>query len=176
MQKLEIKHLHLVRAIAETKNLTKAAKQLNISQPALSRQLLDIENQLDTRLFFRTPKKMVLTNAGEIVLSSADRVLHEIKEAEDKIHRLTGDQTGELIVGIGCPLSYQWLPSVMESFHSYFPNVDIQIGHSSDLINDLIEKKFDVVITTEHLGNANVTYEFLFVGEAIAIFRPGHPF
>jgi len=166
----------LVKAIAGTNNLTKAAKKLNISQPALSRQLLDIESRLNTPLFIRAPKKMVLTAAGEIILNSAEKVLHEVESTEERISRIVGEQTGELKVGIGCPLSYQWLIPVMESFNARYPNVDFQIGCSPDHLLDLINNKFDVVITTKHPPNRKIKYQHLFTGQATAIFKPGHSF
>lgn len=64
MPQLEVKHLKLIQAITETENLTRAAARLMISQPALSRQLLDIEDRLGTSLFHRSRKRMLLYLGG----------------------------------------------------------------------------------------------------------------
>lgn len=175
MKKIELKHLYLVRAISGTGNLTKAAKMLNISQPALSRQLLDIEAQLSTRLFFRTTKRMTLTNAGELLLNSAEKVIYEMEKLEERISRIAGEQAGELKIGIGCPMSHQWLPAAMEKLHGSFPLVDLHIGITSDHVHDLREKKFDLVITTKYSRDKNLKSLQLFNSEIKTILKPGHP-
>ena len=84
---LEIKHLQLVAAIARTGSVTRAGDVLNLSQSALSHQLRDIENRLDTPLFHRVGKRMVLTTAGDTVLRAASQVLDLVGRAEDEIRK-----------------------------------------------------------------------------------------
>ena len=88
MSFIEIKHLKLVKAISETGNMTKAAQTLFLTQPALSHQLVDLEGKLETPLFHRTKKKMILTRAGEMLLKSAENVLLEITRAEREIGKI----------------------------------------------------------------------------------------
>src|SRR5215470_7595809 len=83
--KLEIRHLRLLAAVADTGTVTEASKRLHVTQSALSHQLRDAEEKLGTTLFLRLGKRMVLTPAGEILLASTRRVLEELSSAERMI-------------------------------------------------------------------------------------------
>src|SRR5262245_23796995 len=108
---LDVRHLRLVDAIASTGTLTRAAAVLNLTQSALSHQLRDIEDRLGTALFSREARRMVLTPAGERLLSTAKAVLEEISEAERDIRKGNGDQRVDLRISTGCYTCYHWLPS-----------------------------------------------------------------
>ena len=79
---MEIRHLKLIKEVAETKSLTKAKDKLFLSQSALSHQLKEIEGQLGTPLFHRVNKQLILTGAGKMVLESAERVLTDLEKTE----------------------------------------------------------------------------------------------
>ena len=113
MSFLEIRHLKLIKTINETGNMTRAAEKLFLTQPALSHQLLDLEGKLEIPLFHRTKKKMILTQAGKMLLKSAEKVLLEIKQAEREISKMVHGETGVLRIGTTCVLSYKWLPNIM---------------------------------------------------------------
>ena len=97
MMDLEIRHLRLVEAIANEGGMTKAAVRLNLTQSALSHQLRDIEERLGTPLFLRLKKKMLLTEAGEKLLTSSRLVLPELQHTEDCIRRMASGQEGNAI-------------------------------------------------------------------------------
>ena len=89
---LEVRHLLLVQSVAETGSLTKASALLNLTQSALSHQLLDLEERLGTKLFHRISKRMVLTAAGERVLTSATRVIEDLRHAEEEVRLLVEEK------------------------------------------------------------------------------------
>src|SRR5215216_5575869 len=82
LPQLDLRHLRLVAAMADAGGQTRAAERLHLTQSALSHQLRDLESRIGTPLFIRGNRRMVLTPAGERVLSSARRVLHEIETLE----------------------------------------------------------------------------------------------
>jgi LysR family transcriptional regulator for metE and metH len=100
MSNLEMRHLRMIKTIAETGNLTKAAYKLCISQPALSQQLKDIEEKLGTNIFFRTKKKMILTEIGKKLLQTANTVIEEINRAEMEVSKAVYGDAGELKIGV----------------------------------------------------------------------------
>src|SRR3954471_23871519 len=79
---LDLRHLRLVAAMADSGGQTRAAQRLNLTQSALSHQLRELESRIGTPLFIRASRRMVLTAAGERVLASARRVLHEVETLE----------------------------------------------------------------------------------------------
>lgn len=148
MSFIEVKHLKLIKAITETGNMTRAAEKLFLTQPALSHQLVDLEGKLETPLFHRTKKKMVLTQAGKTLLKSAEKVLLEIKLAELEINKMVHGETGVLRVGTTCVLSYKWLPYVMRQLQELYPKVEIELKTSLDVFEDLKNNNLDLVIST----------------------------
>src|ERR1700741_1927056 len=124
---LEVRHLKLVETVATEGGLTKAANRLHVTQSALSHQLRDIEDKLGTPLFLRLKKKMLLTQAGERLLSAAPAVLDELKRAEDDIRQIALNRDGILRISTECYTCYHWLPAVLKPFNREFPRVEVRI-------------------------------------------------
>ena len=80
---MELRHIRYFKAVAEEKSFTKAAEQLAIAQPPLSRQIQDLEAELGTTLFVRTPHKVTLTEEGELFLQYANQILDLVNRSEE---------------------------------------------------------------------------------------------
>ncbi|MEW6501191.1 MAG: LysR family transcriptional regulator [Thermodesulfobacteriota bacterium] len=172
---LELKHLRLLRAIAETGNMTRAAERLALSQSALSQQLKDIENKLEVALFFRTRKKMLLTPSGERLMRTADHVVDLLDEAELNLRQRAMGERGQLRVGTQCIFCFKWLPRLMGLYQRQFPNVEFEIGSSHDPAAELLHKKYDVIITGLPLNEDDYTHVPLFSDELVCIMATSHP-
>ena len=83
--KMELRHIRYFKAVAEEKSFTKAAEQLAIAQPPLSRQIQDLEAELGTTLFLRTPHKVSLTEEGELFLQYANQILDLVNRSEEEV-------------------------------------------------------------------------------------------
>jgi LysR family transcriptional regulator, regulator for metE and metH len=172
---LEIRHLRLIKALAETENLTRTAKKLHVSQPALSQQLRDLEDRLGTLLFRRTRKKMVLTQIGVWVLQASQKVLGEVDRVELDIAKALHGETGVLRIGVHCVLSYQWLPAILRKFHDIYPQVDLVVNNSHTFIRDLKSDVFDLVITGFPIEHPGIAHRKLFDDEVVVVSSPRHP-
>lgn len=175
MGHLEIKHLRMLSAIAESGNMTRAAEKLCITQSALSQQLKDIENKLEIDLFFRTRRKMILTESGRQLKETAVHVLDSINLAERNIFSKVNGEKGELKVGTQCMFCYKWLPQVMKRFRTEFPNIEIEVGNSTDPSKELEQKKYDLIISGAISLNATHTSVPLFKDELVCIMSVDHP-
>jgi LysR family transcriptional regulator, regulator for metE and metH len=175
MNHIEIKHLRLLRAISESGNMTRAAEKLCITQSALSQQLKDIESKLGTDLFSRTRKKMVLTRTGKQLLQIAEQVIEVVDTAELEIARRVSGERGELKVGTQCIFCYKWLPQVLSLFHRKFPNVNIEIGNSADLAEELETKKYDLIISGAISPDETHTSIPLFQDQLVCIMATDNP-
>lgn len=82
---MELRHIRYFKAVAEEKSFTKAAEQLAIAQPPLSRQIQDLEAELGTTLFVRTPHKVTLTEEGELFLQYANQILDLVNRSEEDV-------------------------------------------------------------------------------------------
>ncbi|MDK9709432.1 MAG: LysR family transcriptional regulator [Desulforhopalus sp.] len=175
MQHLEIKHLRMLSAISESGNMTRAAEKLCITQSALSQQLKDIEGKLGTGLFFRTRKKMIVTEVGRQLLETATQVLETLDQAEQDISRKISGERGELKVGTQCIFCYKWLPQVMHLFQQKFPGVEIEVGNSSDLSAELLNKKYDLIISGAVSPGELHTSVPLFQDQLVCVMKADHP-
>jgi LysR family transcriptional regulator, regulator for metE and metH len=172
---LEIRHLRLVKTLAETENLTRAAEKLHVSQSALSQQLRELEGRIGTALFHRTRKKMLLTQMGGWVLQAAENVLKELDRVERDIAKAVHGETGVLRIGVHCVLSYQWLPAIMRKFQDMFPNVELVLNNSHTFIRDLRSQTFDLVITGFPIEHPEIEHLRLFEDEVVVVSAPRHP-
>ena len=174
---MELRHLRLVKEVAEKGSLTKAMETLYLSQSALSHQLKEAENQLGAPLFHRVNKKLVLTGAGKIVLESAEKILKELDYAEVSVKKYISGGTGTVRIATECYTCYYWLPSLMVDFNREFPNVEIEIcpGTNTEPIKHILEGKLDVAIVSGQVDNPNIRPTLLFTDEMMAVVPVEHP-
>jgi LysR family transcriptional regulator for metE and metH len=174
---LEIRHLKLVHAIAIEGGMTKAANRLHLTQSALSHQLKEIEERLNAPLYLRLKRKLVLTEAGQKLLQSAEKVLEELSQTEHNIRRLASGQTGSLRISTQCNTCYHWLPSMLTLFHKTFPDVDVEIvvEATHQPLEALLDGKLDLAIAYTKLPDKTLSYFPLFKDELIAVVSPQHP-
>ena len=175
MGHLEIKHLRMVQIIAGTGTLTGAAKALFLSQSALSQQLKEIETRLQTPLFHRTRKKMLLTPMGQKILATADQVIRMMEDTETDIARMVSGETGELKVGTQCIFCYRWLPKVMGAFQEKFPNVELEIGNAVNASRELEKGIYHLVVSVLDEPGEKLSKIPLFRDEMVAVLRYDHP-
>ena len=167
----------MVKEVASSGNLTKAADRLFLTQSALSHQLKEIESYFNTQLFIRDKKQMLLTQAGEVVLQAAEKILQEVAETRAKVRCLTDKEAGEVRLCTQCYTSYHWLAGFLREFQGLYPKVDIKVEleaatHFAD--QQLLDNKIDVAIT-EGDENPKFSYTPLFQDEFVAIVAPDHP-
>ncbi|HKW62683.1 MAG TPA: LysR family transcriptional regulator [Candidatus Acidoferrum sp.] len=174
---LEIRHLKLVAAIAETGSVTRAGNRLHLTQSALSHQLRDAEEQLGTALFERKRGKMILTTAGERLLETARTVLCELERAETEIQQNGTVAKGRIRISTQCHTVYHWLPPRLSFFQRQFPDVEVQlvIEATNNPFEALLEGKLDLAIVNEPIRNRKIRYLPLFEDETLIAVPPEHP-
>ncbi len=174
---LEIRHLKLVAAIAETGSVTAAGNRLHLTQSALSHQLKGAEEQLGVRLFDRTDRKMVLTAAGTRLLQTANSVLAELDRAARDIQERDTCSSGLIRLSTQCHTVYHWLPPRLKLFQKKFPDVDFQlvVEATNNPFQALLEGKLDLAIACDPVRNRKILYTPLFEDELFIIVAPEHP-
>ena len=173
---LEIRHLKLVAAIADTGSVTRAGNRLHLTQSALSHQLRDAEEQLGVQLFERGTGKMTLTPAGERLVQSARSVLAELERAESDIQKNGASARGLIRMSTQCTTVYHWFPPRLIAFQRQFPEVEVQlvIEATNNPFEALLEGKLDLAIVSEPIRNRKIRYTPLFEDEFVVIVPPGH--
>ncbi|PYS73850.1 MAG: LysR family transcriptional regulator [Acidobacteria bacterium] len=173
---LEVRHLKLIKSIAEEGSVTKAGSRLYLTQSALSHQLRDVEQKLGVSLFTRMNKRMVLTPAGERLLASAHTVLDELKRTEEDLRHIALEREGILRISTECYTCYHWLPSLLQIFHHQFPRIDVQIvvEATRNPHQALLDGKIDLALVNSPVRNNKLIYKPLFRDEMVVILSKNH--
>ena len=117
---MELRHVRYFVAAAEELSFRRAAERLHVSQPALSVQIAQLEDELGATLLDRDRHHVALTAAGKVFLDRARRLLHAADEAVRAAGRAARGETGRLAIGFIAQLSYEWLPTVLRSFRKRY--------------------------------------------------------
>ena len=127
---MELRHLRYFIAAAEEENISRAALKLHVSQPGISRQIRDLEDEIGFELFQRTAKSLKLTDSGRVFLKEARAVLQRADEAV-KIARAASLDSGELNVGYAPSPTARFLPQTLRAFQSATPKVRVKLHDCS---------------------------------------------
>ena len=139
---MELRILQYFLMVAREKNITRAAKQLHMTQPTLSRQLMQLEDELGKPLFIRGKRKIELTDEGVLLRRRAEEILSLVNKTEQEITQSEEEMVGQIMIGTGIFSSSQTvLSQVIEEFHDEYPLVkfDIYVGNA-DLIKERVDK------------------------------------
>lgn len=129
---MELRHLRYFVAVADAAHFTRAAEQLYVSQPTLSHQIKQLEDELGTPLFDRVGKRVRLTAAGEVFRQHAERALREMEEARVAIGELEGLSRGAVTVGVVQTVNGYLIPEAVARFTAAHPSVRVRIEELSD--------------------------------------------
>jgi DNA-binding transcriptional LysR family regulator len=124
---MELRHLRYFVAVAEAENVSRAALKLHVSQPALSRQVRDLEEELGFLLLERSAKSVRLTEAGRVFLAEARGVLQRAEDAVKRARSVATSGGGELHVGYAPSLTARMLPPALRAFQAELPNVCVKL-------------------------------------------------
>jgi len=174
---LELRHLRSLKAIEETGSLVRAAERLHLSQSALSHQIKTVERYFDIKLYQRKHKPLRLSAAGQRLLALAQRILPEVEIAEYELKQLAGEASGRLHITIECHSCFEWLVPTLDHYRKRWPDVevDIRLANSFEPIKALCHEAVDLVITTDQVKHADITFEPLFEYQALSIMANDHP-
>jgi DNA-binding transcriptional LysR family regulator len=131
---VELRHLRYFVAIGEEQHYGRAAARLRVAQPALSRQIQDLEEELGFKLFERLPRGVKLSAAGTLFLEDARRILQEVSEAAVRAGRVASGRSGTLRVGFTENSSWRGVvPESFRRFRELQPDVELQLQPSASL-------------------------------------------
>ena len=175
---MEIKQLKAFLAIAETKTFTAGAKRVNVTQAAISMQIRQLEEEVGLQLFTRTPRRVILTEAGEYLLERARTILREHDSAVAEIAELGGVEHGRLRIGsASAEFATLQLPHILQNIKGKYPHSDISVsaGTSQTLVEKIMHGDLDIAFVSLPVDNASITTDLLFSDEIVAIAYPDHP-
>lgn len=124
---MELRQLRNFVTLADELHFTRAAARVGISQPALSLNIRQLEEEIGVSLFRRTKRRVELTAAGEVLLTEARRTLSQLDWAAGAARRAEQGEVGRLALGFVGPATYSVLPPILRAFHERFPGVELDV-------------------------------------------------
>lgn len=175
---MELRHLRYFAMVAEEQNITRAAARLHVSQPPLSRQIRDLEEELGVALFERSAKSVKLTDAGRVFLVEANAVLARAEQAREAVRAFAVQCTGELHVGYAPSLTVELLPHALREFQKSPPGIRVTLHDLSteEMLSGVRGGGLDLalMIRPGKAALAGLTFEALRQYHVCVAVPPGH--
>jgi DNA-binding transcriptional LysR family regulator len=178
---VELRHLRYFVAVAEMENVSRAALKLHVSQPALSRQIRDLEDEIGFSLLERTAKSVRLTDAGRAFLDNARALLQHADEAVKKARAVASAEPTELHVGYSPTPVAEILPKTLRAFQRTMPSVHVRLHDwsNNEILDGIRNGRLQlglIVPPAKASALQDVRYEELFHERVCVAVAPQHPF
>ena len=154
---MEIRVLRYFLTVVREESITKASEVLHITQPTLSRQLAQMEEDIGVKLFDRGTRKIKLTNEGILLRRRAEEILQLVDKTEKELVEQEEQVEGKISIGCGEIAAVQFLPKIIESFRQKYPRVTFDIfTATADLVKEQMDKEYFKILIEKYLdGNAS---------------------
>jgi DNA-binding transcriptional LysR family regulator len=177
---VELRHLRYFVAVAEMENVSRAALKLHVSQPALSRQIHDLEDEIGFCLLKRTAKSVRLTDAGRVFLDHARALLQHADEAVKKARAVASAERTELHVGYSPTPVAHILPKTLRAFQHAMPNIHVRLHDWSNkaILDGVRDGRLQlglIVSPPKASSRRDLRYEELFHERVCVAVAPQHP-
>lgn len=174
---LNLHHLRLFASVVDHGGFTKAASALNLSQPAISKSINDLEKKLHVALFDRSSRTVKLTDAGETLYARAKELFGVERVAEQELRELRGMKRGVLRIAASTTIATYMLPRVLGRFHMRHPNVRINVASANtrSVLKMLLQWHVDVALVEGPVSHPRVQVQPWRDDELVVIAPPDHP-
>lgn len=173
---MELRHLRYFVTVAEELNFGRAATRLNMSQPPLSQQIQQLEADMGVPLFYRTNRKVELTDAGKVFLEKAYKILREVEKARDHTRKAYLGEYGKLAIGFTGSTLYDLIP-LLKSYRAKYPLVDVLLYQKGtvDQLLDLHEERIHIGLICTPIERNNLNIAVIRRQQFVAVLPTTHP-
>lgn len=173
---MNLNYLRIFYYVAKNLSFTKAARDLCITQPAVTAQIKAFENQINLKLFKKKGRKIFLTTESDVLLGYAEKIFKHEKETEKAIADLKELKRGELHLGAAKTYARYFMPFLMSSFLKSYPNIRINLseGSSRDMIDSLLSFKIEIAVIAKTDTNSDIRFIPFSREELVLILSPNH--
>jgi LysR family nitrogen assimilation transcriptional regulator len=172
---MELRSLHYFVRIAELGSITRAAAHLHVAQPALTRHVQRLEEELNVALFTRANRGVRLTEAGQKLLDGATRILRDIERTGDEIRAQDAHPSGKIILGITPTLCPVLVPELFARMRRDYPMIELKVMHAGmvRLEEFVIDGRVDIALLSELSRSRLIVSTRLAAEEMVLVTRPG---
>jgi LysR family transcriptional regulator, nitrogen assimilation regulatory protein len=170
---MDLRQIQYFVALFEERSITKAARRLNVVQPAISMQIGRLEKSFKTKLFERTSRGVVPTDVGRAYYGLCQKILSAVHEAGRYLQEASGKVTGELTVGLMPSVANSVLPQVLASYKEQYPDVTLRIveSYSGTLMEALLSGRLDLAVVNNMGSFSGVAIAPLFSDYLVLVTR-----
>lgn len=175
---MQLEALNAFLAVAENESFSLAGEQLHLTQPAVSKRIASLEEELAIKLFDRIGRQIRLTEAGRQLLPRAEHMIQEMADIRRSISNLTGEIAGTLTMGTSHHIGLRRLPPALKSYSTQFPNVklDIRFMDSETACSAVLHGRLELAIVTLPLEPLpNLTTELIWPDPLRFVVSIEHP-
>ena len=168
--------LKVFYTVASRLSFTKAATELFITQPAISKHIQELEEQYKIKLFDRNGSKISLTNAGEVLLKHTNNIFEIYREIDFDMSSLINEHTGLLRIGASTTISQYILPPLLARFHQKMENIKVNLlnGNSEQIENALLNKEIEIGIVEGQSKKKSIKYTQFLKDELVLVCKSSH--
>lgn len=173
----EVRHLQALSILAQELHFGRAAQRLNMTQPALSQLIRDLETKLGFRVVERTTRKVLLTGPGRSFLSEAEAILQHLDRAIETSRAEAGQAANSIRIGAILPTSFEFLPAVLAKFRHRYPKAEVHIEtrESPQLVTAVETGALHVALLRSPKNTGTLNIETLKREPFVAAMRVEHP-
>lgn len=173
---MEWQQLEYFQTVANLQHMTLAAETLKLSQPALSRSISRLENELGVPLFERQGRSIILNRYGHRFLAHVNRILHEYEESKREMQDLISPEKGEISLGFLHTLGASYIPDLIKDFGRKYPKITFQLHQNSThiLLNQLVSGEIDLCMSSITENRPQVEWTHLWSEELFVIVPVKH--
>jgi len=173
---MEWHQIQYFQTVAETEHFTRAAEILNISQPALSRAISKLEQELEVQLFDRNGRNIVLNKYGKMFLQRVERSIHEIELGKQEIQDMIHPNHGTISLSFLHSLGISFIPSILQMFLTKYPEVrfDLSQSGSNQVFEKLLTGECDLALLSYFQDDKELHWESLWSEELFLIVSANH--
>jgi DNA-binding transcriptional LysR family regulator len=179
MISMELRHLRYFLAVGDSLSFTKASAQLRVAQPALSRRIQDLEDEIGVDLLKRGPRGVSLTAEGKLFLEKTRGLLKLAEESVEQVRALARGQFGDLHIGYAPTPAVEILPPALAAFQKAFPRVNVLLHDASlrEIVDGLQSGALQLAVLPDAMSGiaAGIEFEVLRAYPVCVALAPSHP-
>ena len=174
---VNFKHLEYFTDLAQTLNYTETARRLYVSQTAITKQIQNLEKELNAVLFHRTKKHVSLTAAGKIFYTEAQKILEQARSARKHLESFQRGEKGILKIGFLKDSDFEMMRNLVTGFHERYPDIRLELGgHIRKDLEDLLDSgELDVILNIDASDTPDFRKVFLKKFPLVAVVHRDHP-
>jgi len=169
--------LQVFYTVAKRLSFTKAAVELYVTQPAVTKHVQELEHQFGTALFDRRGNQISLTNAGNLLLRHAETIMATYRQLEFDMNALKGEPAGTLRVGASSTVAQYVIPSVLARFHEHSADVSVSLlsGNTEQVEQQLLNNDIDLGLVEGRTHHSDIRYTPFVKDELVLVCHADHP-